>query len=371
MGLFDFLKKKNSVPENIETEQAKTALPVPKTEQKYYQPEEYYTTKSHEGTMFERTVITFDERKKTSVPSEGGLYVAEILLLEYCTYGKYPHPKGGYPGFWWFEYGIRDVGAALESLRERGFIEFGSVNDALKGFTVAQLKELLQSKGLSAAGKKAELIEKVIENFSEDELMAVGAERKYILTDKGSTELRKNAYVPYMHKYPYKTIEGGKFGREFNVWSINRLLGTGDKSNWKAVVDEQECLLNVETEEKHEAFMQQIKSYSSEDYKKLRTQDQQIKAVQKKAEEYYKTNDIESYIAFWEGLWENGGLKFEGSGWHFTLPDLYIKTKQYDKALQFLDYIKRKKPFYADKADKYIQRIQKLKEKGLKKQAEH
>lgn len=136
MGLFDSFKKKagNSV------DQKPNVLTVPESEKKYYQPDGYYTAKIYEGTPFEKTVITFDERKKTSIPSERGLYVAEILLLEYCSYGKYPAPSNGYPGFWWFEYGIRDVAAALKSLELRGFIKYGSPYDTLTGWKVADLK---------------------------------------------------------------------------------------------------------------------------------------------------------------------------------------------------------------------------------------
>lgn len=365
MGLFDFLKK-STVSAKIE--KPLTTVPsVPVAEGKYYQPNEYYTAKSYEGTICERTVVTFEERKKTSVPSENGLYVAEILLLEYCSQGKYPHPTNGYPGFWWFEYGIRDVGAALESLRKRGFIEFGSAQDALKGLTVIQLKELLQKKRLSTTGKKAELIEKTAQAFSEEELEAVGVEKKYVLTAKGFDELEKNAYVPYMHKHPNKTTEGDIPSREFNVWSINRLLGMRNTPDWKSVVDAQERLLSSETEKENKKNMEWVKEYDPSGYKVIRTQDQQIKAVQKRAEEYYETKDIKSYIEFWENLWETGGLKFEGSGWHFVLPDLYIKTKEYAKARKFLDYLKKKKPCYINKADKYIQRIEKLEERERKK----
>lgn len=387
MGFLDFLKRKKKEPEKMGPEMLQVDLPtpvgipqdskplsepgasaasavppVPEEEKKYYQPDEYYTEKSHEGTMFEKAVVTFEERKKISIPSSGGLYVAEILLLDYCSKGKYPHPKGGYPGFWWFAYGIRNVGAALKSLEERGFLTYGPAHDALKGFTVAELKTLLQQKGAPVSGKKADLIERVMKNFSKEELLAAGMERKYVLTEKGRVELDENAYVPYMHRYPYKTVEGCE--NEFNVWSVNRILGIGDKSNWKAAVDELERKYNEKLDENHDSFMKELKKCDPEGYNTLRTQDQQIRAVQKQADIYYKTDDIDSYIAFWEGLWKNGGLKFEGSGWHFTLPDLYIKTKQYDKALQFLDYMKCKKPSYADKAMKYIERVQKLKDKA-------
>ncbi|UKI29899.1 MAG: hypothetical protein L6W00_17930 [Lentisphaeria bacterium] len=36
---------------------------------------------------------------------------------------------------------------------------------------------------------------------------------------------------------------------------------------------------------------------------------------------------ITAYIKFWEDLWANGGLIFEGTHWHFELADLYIKNK--------------------------------------------
>lgn len=87
-------------------------------------------------------VITFEERKKTSFPSARGLYVAEIMLLEYCSQGKYPKPKGGYPGLWWFKYGIRDVGHALESLQDRGFLQWASKAKSLGTLKVDELKQL-------------------------------------------------------------------------------------------------------------------------------------------------------------------------------------------------------------------------------------
>lgn len=91
-------------------------------ERPYYQPDEYYVFETHPGSPMNQKVVTFEERRKSSRPSRGGLYVAEIMLLAYCEKGKYPKPKGGYPGFWWFKYGIRNVGGALKSLEERGFI---------------------------------------------------------------------------------------------------------------------------------------------------------------------------------------------------------------------------------------------------------
>lgn len=181
MGLLDFLKK-----------ESKSEPPVSKSDGKYYQQDSYYTKKAFNGTQFEKDVITFQERKKTCIPTKRGLYVAEILLLEYCTYGKYPNPKNGYPGFWWFEYGMRNIGSYLQSLEKRGFIFFDSTTS------------------------------------------------KYNLTKLGEQELLENEYVPYMHKNKLKTTDDARLGPVFNVWSVNKALGTGDKRGWKKIVTKME-----------------------------------------------------------------------------------------------------------------------------------
>ena len=256
------------------------------------------------------------------------------------------------------------MGTALRSLEHRGFITFGSELDCVKSLTIQQLKELLASKNQSATGKKAELVARVVSAFSEEELHDAGVQAKYVLTEMGQQELNENAYVPYMHSVPNKTTEDARFGMTFNVWSINKLLGTGDKSNWKSIVDEQAHNMEKEAEDKHDSFMGQLKKIDPEAYRTLKTQDQQIAAVQQAREKYDADKDLDIYIAFWEMVWANGGLKFEGAKWHFELPDLYIKAKRYDEALAFVTKIKKSKPIYAEKANVYIQKIKERKEKA-------
>ena len=365
MGLFDLFNKKDKTVPVSQVNPVKET--VPEEEKKFYQPDSYYTNVVAEGTAFERKVVTFEDRKKTAIPSSRGLYPAEILLLEYCSKGTYPGPKNGYPGFWWFSYGIRDVGSALKTLEERGFITLASAKDSVKGFTVQQLRDLLATKGQTTTGKKAELVARVAEVIPEEDLLAVGVQVKYVLTEVGQQELSENAYVPYMHSVHNKTTEDDRFGITFNVWSINKLLGAGDKSNWKEVVEEQERKMNKKTADRNDAFMKNLKKIDSEGYRVLKTQNQQISAVQKARDKYREDKDLDSYISFWEMIWENGGLNFEGAGWHFELPDLYIKAKRYDDALAFVIKLKKTKPTYASKSDAYIKKIEELKAKYIAK----
>ena len=190
MGLFE--KIKNSVKANKTPSYADSSS-IPIDERQYYQPDEYYTYITFSGTQYERRVVTFEERKSKSYPSKRGLYVAEILLLYYCSKGKYPNPKSGYPGFWWFEYGIRDIGGKLRELQARGFI----VTDVTTG--------------------------------------------KYVLTEMGKLELEENKYVPYVHRSKNKTIENSQFGNaEFNVWSVNRLIHQYPHINPEMIVEQSE-----------------------------------------------------------------------------------------------------------------------------------
>lgn len=309
MGIFDIFKKKtkgkNSSPTARET-LLKQSAAIPESEKKHYRPDSYYKAKSHEGTPFESEVISFEQRKETSIPSDRGLYIPEILMLHFCK--KYPNPKNGYPGYWWYKYGIRNVGSVYESLVERGFL---GVNDKTD---------------------------------------------KYQLTDLGKAELEENAYVPYMHSHSKYTT--------FTIWDLNQLLGTDDKSNYMEIIEKKHADIENRNAENNKIFMKELKAIHPEGYKLLRNQDKQIKAVHAADEKYAKDNDIEWIINFWEEIWKDGGPKFEGFGWMFRLPDLYIKAKRYDDAIAIVQKIKKTKGSkYLNKANSYIAKIEERKTK--------
>lgn len=252
MGIFDFLKNRknrqtasqktqNDYPnENGFTQSSSFAYAdsssISPDERPFYQPDNYYTYYSYPGTDMAVRVITFDERKTLSYPSSRGLYVAEIMLLEYCNKNEYPKPASGYPGFWWFKYGIRDVGHALESLEKRGFIQWTSLAGILNSYKVDDLRSILSKEQLPTSGKKAELIDRVIKEIPESKLSFLNYTPKYELTPIGKEELEQNGYVPYMHNHRHATTEDARFGETFTVWDINKLFPTGNTSNWRQVV---------------------------------------------------------------------------------------------------------------------------------------
>ncbi len=292
MGLFDLFKKKSLSKRYADSSS------IPEEEFKYYKPDEYYTFAPYPDSTIGAPVVTFEERKKTCIPSEHGLYVAEILLLDYCAKGKYPNPKNGYPGFWWIKYGISDVGGALRSLEKRGFIYLDKSTE------------------------------------------------KYKLTDIGKAELQENGYVPYMHKNKNTTAEDSTFGKTFNVWSINRLLGKGDKSNWQAVLEKEEKRLFISREtKKQDPFQKKIEERLYREDENFRSmtdhltyQNALLSRVNAAREKYNDDGDLESVIKEFEYAFWKADPPCE-SAQYIDLVGFYLKAGMNDRAWAYLNYL--------------------------------
>ncbi len=368
MGLFDFLKTKPTQTENSNSpikigngDSSRSgkvgyadSRSIAPDERQYYRPDDYYTTYSYPGTEMARKVITFDERKKTSYPSNRGLYVAEILLLEYCSYGKYPKPSGGYPGLWWFEYGIRDVGHALESLEKRGYLRWAPLDQCLSSLKVDELKQILDKAGLPTTGKKVDLVKRISVEIPREKIGLPDSAYKYELTDLGKEELRQNGYVPYMHKHPHKTTEDARFGEVFNVWSINKLFPDGDASDWRRVVGHvEEKLFGVDmatavqddntqktqTKEKQDYASERsaIRAYLTDqrDFikKSIRTSGDGYVEESKGLDLVRIGKDKEALVQFYIAI----GKKFDAPALYRETAVLLEKYEMYDEALNVID----------------------------------
>lgn len=345
--------------------------PIPDEEKRFYQPDDYYTDTDLAGN----DVVPFEQRKN-GWKSKNGLYPAEILLLHYCSLGQYPRPAKGYPAFWWFEYGIRNVSYILETLENRGFIEYGSLSNSVKALTVAQLKQLLKDAGESTAGNKADLVDRVKSSVLDDALKAMGLEPKYHLTQTGEIELSENSYVVNIHSSPDKTTSDSQYGTTYNLDAVASEIANDPELSWEAAASaRKQKRENFFTNQKkqHNTFLEEMKARNPAWYREMKklngslaAQDRQLQKVQAAESRYKRTGDLEWYIDFWESLWANGGLVFRGSKWWFTLPDLYFKQKRYDDVIAFCEMAKARDNDVDEKANKYIQRAQERKEKQKK-----
>ncbi len=79
-----------------------------------------------------------------------------------------------------------------------GFIEPAPAISEARNFKVSDLKEILKSHGLKVSGKKDELIERLAENLSEDELKKYFKTKNYQISQKGVEFLENNRPTLYI-----------------------------------------------------------------------------------------------------------------------------------------------------------------------------
>lgn len=82
-------------------------------------------------------------------------------------------------------------------VREEGYVVDGTPLTAAKGAKVADLKKVLKKHDLMVSGTKDELIQRLGENLSEEELKKAFPKKTLEVTDKGLEFIEKNNYVLY------------------------------------------------------------------------------------------------------------------------------------------------------------------------------
>jgi len=158
-------------------------------------------------------IIPAEKRMQNAIASKHGLYPHEVLVLDYA--GSYYTEGNSFQGFWWYRYGVRDVDECLHSLLDRGFLKIGDLQSAIEKETAVVLKEELKKHRLKVSGKKTELVQRLMEAVSYEELNSRFARRTYQLTQLGKQALDEEGYVSYIHRH---TLE------DLDIWSLNRIV---------------------------------------------------------------------------------------------------------------------------------------------------
>ena len=173
IGLFDFFRrKKNADNDSIKTMENKIQNTNVMTEQ-------------------DREVnLTYLKKL------DNGLLPGEVILLDWIK-GK--TMDATFPGYFEYTYGIEAKRSALDLL-ENGYVEYSSPLESLPSLKVDKLKEILKTKSLKISGPKQELIVRIIDNFTSDEISHYINAASLKLTSKGEEVFKKYYYVVPAHK---------------------------------------------------------------------------------------------------------------------------------------------------------------------------
>lgn len=207
MGLFDFFKKKKPIQPSSDIKQAipnsqviQYGVPTPS----FVKKEVVAKAPLVEISVEQDGPPPLSALLKTATPSKQGLYPHEIMMLEYAPHFK--TSNNSFQNFWYWQYSVTEPQAILDSLFERGFIEVGDLRSALEKLKVPEIKEELQFINQKVTGKKAELVDRLMEFGNVGDLDKRYSERYYALTLKGEQELKENQYVSYLHRNRYMSV---------------------------------------------------------------------------------------------------------------------------------------------------------------------
>lgn len=199
MRLFDFFNRKEAVNQTHD-ESPSISIEISYSKQK-------------SSSYDEREGISLHNLLQEATPSRQGLYPHEIYVLSKAP--KYRISDREINDYWIGGCCVEDIPNILNSLCNKGFIQPGSLRDAIWQLKVSEIKEDLSAAGEKVSGKKSDLIDRLLssDHVDLDVLAAKYPERYYKLTDKGESELAENEYITYLDKHEYMTI-----------WEMNRKL---------------------------------------------------------------------------------------------------------------------------------------------------
>jgi hypothetical protein len=171
MGLFNFLKKVIS-GDNLQID-----------------------NESHTKTP-QKVSYNYDIDPILTKKFSNGLLPGEIMLIDWIS-GK--NRRVQFPRYFETTYGL-DAKRSLDKLIEVGYVKESSAIESLASLKLPELKEILKSKGLKVSGKKANLIARIGESSTEEEVETYIDSRMLEVTDKGNEVLAEYYYIVPAHR---------------------------------------------------------------------------------------------------------------------------------------------------------------------------
>lgn len=107
------------------------------------------------------------------------------------------------PQYFEYRYGIESE-ASIKRLMDKNYIGLDSLKNSLEFSNSGRLKKILKLKGIKVSGKKQELVDRVCQNFKEEELEKYLDLKAYRINNQGSELLSK--YQDIIEKHGPKNL---------------------------------------------------------------------------------------------------------------------------------------------------------------------
>lgn len=124
-----------------------------------------------------------------------GLTPGEIVLLDWSDNKSVDR---NLPQYFKYSYDINGK-KSLNKLMKKDYLDYGSYTEQLNSLTVKKLKDILYSHEVTPRGRKADLIEQIIQ----EEIQVKDLPQTYSLTDKGTKVVEEYDYIVRGHKEKY------------------------------------------------------------------------------------------------------------------------------------------------------------------------
>lgn len=165
------------------------------------EPERKHTRVTAEQPKLVKVTTTVEpDYREPEIPSDQGDYAKAVFLHAYSKASPIK-AKGDYQGYLLYECGIRNAPAYHRALVDQGYLERSSVRDVLSAHKVDELKAALADCNLPTTGKKAALIDRLMDNCGEDELRSRFPEETYAISEKGQKFLDEHIAYVFLHRH--------------------------------------------------------------------------------------------------------------------------------------------------------------------------
>ena len=146
----------------------------------------------------------------------------QTLFLQAYGNAKPLKQNDEYQRYFTYECGITNPRAYHKQLIADGFLIPSSTAETLKGYKVAELKDLCDALGIVKTGKKQDIIERLVQNVDSDLLKNyTDKEQCYSLSEKGAHFLSQHKDYIELHRNTVWGISLAEYEREKNITGEN------------------------------------------------------------------------------------------------------------------------------------------------------